>query len=140
MILRLASIGLLACSTAACGGDPRIVSVTANPSTIAAGGTITMTVVLENVDDVHSDEHALTARALVAADDEAHEEEEGVHIHTYLDSTDVNPLAQTSSTTYPVVVPAATAAGAHQLIVRLHNGDHTIITPEVKASVGVTVQ
>lgn len=129
----------LTTALAACGdGDPAIVSVTANPTTVAAGGTIQMTVVLENVElEAGEAEHALTQRALRVAHGD---EEAGVHLHTYLDDLESNPLAQTSSTSYAIVIPQATATGAHQLIVRLHGADHTILEPQVTSAVGITVQ
>ena len=123
---------------AACGGDPAITSVTITPSTIAAGGTVQMTVELDNFElgsGADQMEHGLSRSALR----EAHGEEGG-HLHVYLDSTDVNPLVQTSSSSFPVLIPLGTAAGAHTLIVRLHAADHHIIEPEVKASAALTVQ
>lgn len=125
----------LAIAFAACGGDPKIVSVVANPSMLTAGSTTTLTVAVENV-EIGEEGHALTARGLRASDGAA----TGMHLHTYLDNLESNPLAQVDVTTYPVVIPPATPAGAHTLIVRLHGADHTIFLPEVKSSVGITVQ
>jgi len=100
----------------ACSGDPKIISATATPSILTAGSTVTVAVVLENV------ELEETPGGLRAA----HEEEEtSAHLHTYLDDTETNPLAQISAATFPVVIPRATAAGAHQLIVRIRRRDPT---------------
>lgn len=127
-----------ALALSACGGDPTIVSVTATPSTVAKGGTVTVTVELENVElGVAEDHAALTARGLRVAHGE---EEAGMHLHTYLDDLETNPLAQTSSASFAIVIPLATASGAHQLIVRLHNGDHTILEPQVTKAAAITVQ
>jgi hypothetical protein len=122
----------------ACGGDPAITSVTANPSTVARGGLTTLTVELENVElGLAADHHGLTARGLQAAHGES---PAGMHLHTYLDDLETNPLAQTSSVTFPVIIPLATAVGPHQLIVRLHMSDHTILEPQVLLPVAITVE
>ena len=133
---------VLGLALTACGGDPAITAVTLTPSTVAAGGTVNVAVTLENVElgalDAAS---ALTARDTTARGlRAAHGDAAGMHLHAYFDNTESNPLVQTSSATFPVVIPAATAAGAHQLIVRLHNHDHTIYEPEVKTSAALTVQ
>jgi hypothetical protein len=135
IIMRLSVLSAVLC-LAACGSTPEITSVTANPTTVAAGGTTTLTVVIVGTDLGEHGEAAATARGLRAADSGAVE----MHLHTYLDNTDSNPLVQTASTTFPVFIPVGTAGGAHSLIVRLHNGDHTIYDPEVKSTVAVTVQ
>lgn len=124
--------------TAACGGDPAITSVTANPSIVARGGQTTLTVELENVElGLAEDHHALTARGLHAAHGE---EPAGMHLHTYLDDLETNPLAQTSSASFPVFIPLTAAVGPHRLIVRLHMSDHTILEPQVVFPVSITVQ
>ncbi len=135
---KLVSFALTALALSACGGDPAIVSVTATPSTVAAGGTVNVVVELENVElGEAAAEHALTARGLRAAHGE---ETTGMHLHTYLDDLETNPLAQTSVASFDVVIPATATVGAHQLIVRVHNGDHTILEPQVLKSAAITVQ
>lgn len=127
----------LALVLSACGGDPTIVSVTVTPSTVAKGGTVNVTVELENVELGEAEDHAaLTARGLHTA----HGEATGMHLHTYLDDLETNPLAQTSSASFAVVIPQAATSGAHQLIVRIHNGDHTILEPQVTKAAAITVQ
>ncbi len=121
----------------ACGGDPAIVSVVANPTTVMRGGTINMTVELENFTlGEGAAESGLTARGLRAT----HGEAVGGHIHTYLDDTETNPLAQTTELSYPVVISSSVAPGQHILIVRLHGADHLTLVPEVRATVDITVQ
>jgi hypothetical protein len=135
----LAVVGLVAC---ACGGsDPVISSVSLAPATIAAGGVVTVTVVGDGLDL-----EAATAAASAGLSAgrtsglrAAHGDAMGQHLHAYLDTTDVNPLAMQTRTTFPITIPAGTAAGAHTIIVRLHDAEHAIIQPEVKASAALTV-
>lgn len=133
---------VLGLTLGACGGDPAITAVTITPATTTAGGTVTVAVTLENAELGAMDAaSALIARGSTARGLRAsHGDEAGMHLHAYFDNTESNPLVQTSSTTFPVVIPAAATAGAHQLIVRLHNHDHTIYEPEVKTSASLTVQ
>lgn len=142
--MRTSSITTLVLGLAltACGGDPAITGVTLTPSTVAAGGTVSVAVTLENVELGAIDaESALTARDSTSRGLRAsHGDAAGMHLHAYFDNTESNPLVQTSSATFPVVIPATAAAGAHQLILRLHNHDHTIYEPEVKTSASLTVQ
>jgi hypothetical protein len=93
-----------------CGGGPKIISAVATPNAIPRAGTITMTVEVEDF-------------------------ELGGHIHTYLDNTETNPLAQTTRTSFPVVISSSTAPGAHKLIVAPHGEDHRTLEPEVAITV-----
>lgn len=136
MKMRLALLAI-AIGAAACGqGEPRIISMTADPPLVVAGSTTTVTLVLENF-AVGGAHHGLTARGLRAAEEAG--EGDG-HIHIYLDNTDQNPLVQSSAEVVPVIIPRATPAGAHTLIGRLQGLDHAIIQPEVKATTSITVQ
>lgn len=98
-----------------------------------------MTLVLENFEPGGHSEHGLTARTLREAAD-GHDEEGDGHIHVYLDNTDQNPLAQVTTTVFPVIIPRATPAGTHTLIARLHGSDHLILQPEIRATTDITVQ
>lgn len=129
-----------ALTLAACGshGDPAITSVTIEPTTVAPGGTVTMTVVTENF-ELDEPSHSHLASKQQALRTQHGDEEHRGHLHIYLNTTEENPLVQSVMTRFPVVIPAETATGAHQLIVRLHGGDHRIIQPETKTTVDLTV-
>lgn len=125
---------------AACGGaDPVITSVALTPATVAAGGGVNVVVVGEGLDLEPATASAGLTAQRAAGLRAAHGDEMGRHLHAYLDTTDVNPLAMVTRTTFPITIPAGTAAGAHTIIVRLHDEDHLIIQPEVKASAALTV-
>ncbi|MCC7382088.1 MAG: hypothetical protein IT384_09670 [Deltaproteobacteria bacterium] len=132
-------LGLVLTAAAACGGDPAITSFTVTPATVAPGGRVTGTVVVENFEIGHGGS-GLTARRSAAALRAANEGEHVGHLHVYFDTTEMNPLVMTSSTTFPVPIPADATRAAHTLIARLHNADHTIVEPEVKATASITVQ
>lgn len=137
MRTRIGCLSLILLFTS-CGGDPAITSVTVNPSTVVRGGQTTVTVELENVElGLAEDHHALTARGLRSAHGEA---PAGMHLHTYMDDLETNPLAQTSSVSFPVVIPLTASVGPHQLIVRLHMSDHTILEPQVTFPAPITVE
>lgn len=117
---------------AACHSDPAIDSIAINPTHARAGETITMTLEVSGLELTYG----IQAHALRTTHGE---ETQGGHIHVYFDSVDVNPLVQTGSTTIPLIVPVGASSGAHTLIARLHGGDHTILVPEVRAEVPLTV-
>jgi hypothetical protein len=130
---------VLAACLAACGGaDPVISSVSLTPSTIPAGGIVNVVVAGEGLALEAPATAGLTALRTSALR-AAHGDEMGRHLHAYLDTTDVNPLAMETRTTFPITIPAATTVGAHTIIVRLHDEDHLIIQPEVKATAALIV-
>lgn len=123
--------------TAACGAEKPhpTLSAEASPTTVAAGGTTMLTV-------------AVTDFELLPPAGEGQEghgaggdaDPNKGHYHVYLDSLETNPIAQDYRTPYELTIPAGTGAGAHTLIVRLNHVDHRFIVPEVKDSIGITVQ
>ena len=119
-------------------GDPVIGAFTLDAETVAAGESVHATLELENfpmeemegMEGTHDDD-----------EEPEHEESECPtgHVHVYLDSLTGNPLVMAAGKSFDVVIPADTPAGAHKLIARLQNGDHTIVEPQVTAEVTLTV-
>jgi hypothetical protein len=128
-----------ALSVAACGGDNNTgddvdastggaASVTATPSatTVAPGGTLTLTISVQNF-------------TLEAPAGQPNQAGHG-HYHVYLDDAEgTDYLVADASTTVDVTIPPATADGAHTLKVELYNNDHSEITGEPEDVLDITV-
>lgn len=120
---------------------PAITSFTIDPATVAAGGDVQATLTVEGFElgmmegDHHGD--------MADGGDGAMTEEmcAGGHVHVYLDdATSTNPLAMEGSASFSFTIPVDTPVGAHTLIARLHNRDHTIVDPQVTAEASITVE
>lgn len=136
LMKRQLALTLFGLCLSACGaGEPKISSVTINPSSIAAGGSTTMTVALENFTLIPDDD-----AAALRPEHEGTADNDSGHMHVYLDDVMSNPLVMTASTTFPVKTASTTSKGAHKLIVQLRRTDHLAVTPEVKAEVALTIQ
>ena len=132
LLTTLAAAGLVV----GCSSSPKIDAVAVQPATVRAGGQVAVTVTGQNLEL-----DTATAAASLAGLRAAHGDGEamGMHLHAYLDTTDQNPLVMTMYARFAVTIPAATSPGAHTLIVRLHDAEHMIVTPEVKATAALTV-
>lgn len=118
------------------GGDPVITSVIVNPTTMAAGDTVEMTVDGEHLGEL--EEVSMDTGMEEEGEEESHCP--GGHFHVYLDDLETNPITMQEAKTFPLVIPEGTTAGAHTLIVRLHNKDHIIYEPQVTKDVSITVE
>lgn len=139
--MRLFAVCLALLVAAACGNDeaqtpvdatPAIdaslepaLSVTANPTTIAPGGTVTLTVMTTNFNIVNP----MTATAVRPG--------EG-HYHYYLD--DANDYVAAWSPTKNVRTATNIAPGDHTIRLVLVASNHEEISPPVSATVTFTVQ
>lgn len=119
--------------------DMPTISVEADPTTIASGDDVTLTVTVENFTLMdpeghdHGDERP--------DDTQFRDGYEGAcegHYHVYLDDLMTQPLLMAWEEEISVTVDAD--AGEHELFVRLNDGGHKIIQPEVVDSVMITVQ
>lgn len=116
------------------GGEPMFTAFSVSPTTVAAGGAVEA-----SIDGEHLGELAETESG--AAEEHGHGGDcPGGHLHVYLDDLMTNPLAMVGAKSFQLTIPEETAAGEHILIVRLHNKDHTILTPEVTAQTAITVE
>lgn len=115
-----------------CGGDkadcgtPEFTSFSITPDTLAAGDTVSVTVAGNHLNFETDADH-----------DEACP---GGHLHLYMDDLMTNPLAMEESTSFDATIPTDATAGAHTLIIRLQNHDHTIVEPQVTDEADLTVQ
>lgn len=117
--------------------DMPTISVEGDPTTIASGDDVTLTISVENftlIDPedahMHGDIEGTEFRAY-----------DGVcegHYHVYLDDLMTDPILQAWDEEVTVTVDAD--PGDHELIVRLNGSDHKFIQPEIKDSVTITVQ
>ena len=140
----------------ACGeGDPAITAISVNPSTVAPGGEVTLTVTIENFNLVNPDDHGgghgLRAAQHDHGDEAAAEGEypdEG-HFHVYLNSVEENPVLvncpdhckhSAFAESVRLSIPETTDAGQHTIIARLNDNSHAILTPHIMATVGLTVE
>jgi hypothetical protein len=130
--LALTVFGLAACGA----GEPKITSFTLNPSTIAKGGSTTVTIVVENFTMISDHDGA---QALRPSHEGVADNDSG-HLHIYLDDTMTNPLVMTASTTFTVKTSSTIAAGDHKLIAQLRRIDHLLVSPEVKAEAALKIQ
>lgn len=143
---------LLATSLAACDSDdpedmpPPELRVTADTTEVAQGGTITLTIEVENFELTHEGEHMhleleddldLRSPDAPALAEETYDGPRIGHVHVYLDDVMTNPLAMITTETGEVVIDAE--PGAHTLINRLHAADHTIIEPQIIHEIDINV-
>ena len=120
------------------------ITVSADPTTIASGDTVTVSVSVTNFelrdpeDHDHDEADELVPRGTAPPED--YEGPCGGHFHVYLDNTDEgnNPLAMGYEGTVDVMVEGD--AGVHTLIVRLNADDHSIIEPEIFDTVDIEIQ
>lgn len=138
-LLALAGCGSTGDDTGECpdlGGDPAFTSFTVTPETMAAGDTVDVV-----VEGDHLGELEESSDGSMEMGGEEHESScPGGHLHVYLDDLMTNPLTMQEAKAFPMEIPADTAPGAHTLIVRLHNKDHTIYEPEVTTTLAITVE
>jgi len=101
--------------------------VTATPDTTtpSPGDTVTLTIAVEN----------FTLQAAGGTNAVGYG-----HYHVYFDTTSSTYLAADYETTVGVAIPDSASAGAHTLIVELHNNDHSVVAPTVQDIVNLTVQ
>lgn len=141
-----ALLALAACSEEAvpCEGEPMIHAFTANMTTVAAGGTLDLTIEVHNFNlgtHTHSDMHEPVP---VSEDDPGVIFSENTcltgHVHIYLDDLMTNPILMQEMATGTATIPAGTAAGTHTLIARLHTSDHLIVEPQVTKELTIEVQ
>ena len=130
--LAITMLGLTACGA----GEPKITSFTLNPSTIAKGGSTTVTIAIENFTLIPDDDGA---QALRPSHEGVADNDSG-HLHIYLDDTMTNPVVMTASTTFSVKTSSTISLGDHKLIAQLRRTDHLIVSPEVKAEAAFKVQ
>jgi len=113
-----------------CPGDPAILSFTADTTTVAAGGTMDITVLVENFElSGHTEMADSTGGACIMG-----------HMHIYLDDLMSNPLLMPKTEMSTITIPVGTTAGAHTLIARLHDSSHLIVEPQVTMDLPITVQ
>ena len=116
---------------AACGDDmptdtgPSLLA-TALPTTIAAGGDVTVTVTADH----------FTLEVPGGPNASGHG-----HYHVYLDgATGGNYLAEDAAASVQVTIPGTTVPGPHTLRVELANNDHSALNPAVSTMIDLTVQ
>lgn len=146
-LFALISSGLLACgddghedaAAVECPSEaPAIEKVTASATTVAPGGTITLTF---DVAGFELDEATVSDAMLpLHGEEDAEEECPGGHMHVYLDSLETDPIMATDKAVVDVTIPVGTTEGEHELIVRVHNHDHAIYEPQVTKTVSISVQ
>ena len=61
-------------------------------------------------------------------------------LFTNVDDLMTNPLAMITTPRATVQIPSDMPAGPHQLILRLHDGTHRIIEPQVIERIDITVE
>ncbi len=102
------------------------VSMTVDPTTVAAGDDITATVTVENF--------------VLEAPGGANQEGHG-HYHIYLDDASGGQyLIADQEPTTTFTIPANTAAGAHTLRVSVSDNSHVPLSPAVEDVVDITVE
>lgn len=117
-----------------CPADaPEISAFVVAPTTVAAGAEFTVMASIENFELAGHDEGE-------TGDHEGEDECAGGHYHVYLDDFMTNPLAMPETAEATILMPEGTELGEHILYARLHNRDHTILTPEVVAEAMITVE
>lgn len=129
--------GAATTTTAASGGGDQgggggaalapTVTLTVDPTTMAAGATIDGTVVVENF-------------ILEAPTGQPNEAGHG-HYHIYLDqATGTNYLTNGQTTAVSITIPSGTSAGAHTLRISLGQNGHAALSPPVEDIIDITVQ
>lgn len=152
-ILRLLALGSALTLGVACGhehdevvcpeGAPVIESLALSPTTVAPGDEIAGTVVVQNFELSGEADHQHAQgldRWPQDTGDHGTSECAGGHLHVYLDDVMTNPLAMPVTGEFTFTIPTGTAAGAHTILGRLHNRDHTIVEPQVIEEVDITVE
>jgi hypothetical protein len=105
------------------GGGPSV-TATVSPTSVAAGGDVTVTVSTENF-------------VLEAPTGQANQAGHG-HYHIYLDD-DTDYLVADAQASVSVTIPDTTTPGAHTLRVELYNNDHSELDPEIADTIDLTV-
>ncbi len=123
-------------------GEPVFESMTLTPDTVAPSADVDVVVVVSNFElsgEAGSHTEGLNPTPQDAADSDA-TACPGGHVHVYLDDLMTNPLIQAVESEFTITIPQDTAPGAHIIIGRLQNRDHSILTPEVTLEVNLTVE
>lgn len=144
---------LLATTLLGCSEEPEEelpppeLRVTPDTTEVVQGGTITLTIEVENFELSGEGEHMhleldedLELRSPGEPDvleAEAYDGARVGHVHVYIDDLMTNPAAMLTTTPGEVVVDVE--PGAHTLINRLHAADHTIIEPQIIQEIDITV-
>ena len=133
-----------------CAGDPAIHHLSFTPETVVAGGDLAGSVSVMHFSLTgdaghHDDEDGAHPENLgPSPQDSDSGHDEGAcptgHVHVYLDDLMSNPLTQATTSEFVITIPMDTVAGAHTLMGRLHNSDHTILEPQVISEVDITVE
>ena len=114
-------------SSSGSGQEDATISFTVDPTTMAAGATVTATVSVTN----------FTLEKPVG---QANQAGHG-HYHIYLDDkTGGNYLVAGQTETVTFTVPQGTAAGAHTLRASLGENSHAELSPKVQDVLDITVQ
>lgn len=134
--------------------DPSITAVTVDPTVVAPGGEITVSITVADFDLRDPSEVGGGSHGLRAADEGSEHGEAGDypsegHFHVYFDSIEENPL-QLDCPDYcmhpgftPSVratISSSTAVGMHKVIVLLNNNGHMTLTPHIRGEADLTVQ
>lgn len=121
--------------------DTPTISVEAEPTTIASGDDVTLTVTVDNF--MLMDPEGEHMHGDLRPDDTQfrHDGYEGAcegHYHVYLDDLMTPPLLMAWDEVVDVTVDAD--VGEHELFVRLNDNGHKIIEPEIVDAVTITVE
>lgn len=125
ILLVLAAFSLSACGEGA-APHPSIAGFTITPNTAAAGDTLTV-----EIDAAHFELAGEHEHAGHSPENLGEASTNRGHVHVYFDSFDENPIAMKAERAFDITVPENSLPGEHDVYVRLHASDHTIIVPEV---------
>jgi hypothetical protein len=148
LVCFFAVVALAACDEHGvdCPTEEPTVAMTLSPDTVAPGGDVEGTIVVENFELSGEAGHSHTEGVgeppgAEPLHDDGEDEEAcaGGHVHVYLDDLMTNPLTQATTAEFVITIPDDAADGMHAVIGRLHNRDHTIIKPEITTEVEITV-
>jgi len=122
----VAASGQTAAATTTSGQGTPTISMTVNPTTMAAGSTVQASVTVTNFNLVDPNTHMTDVAG------------QG-HYHIYLDAQ-TNYLVAGQTPQIAVKIPAGTSAGAHTLRVSLSDNKHVALAPPVDETIDITVQ
>ncbi|MEQ8977281.1 MAG: hypothetical protein RL846_05100 [Deltaproteobacteria bacterium] len=133
--------------------DPAITAVTVNPSVVAPGGEIIVSVTVADF-ELRDPRDVGGSHGLRAADDgnehgDATDYPSEGHFHVYFDTIEANPL-QLDCPDYCMhpgftpnvraTISSSAAVGLHEVIVLLNNNAHMTLMPHIRGTADLTVQ